>query len=48
MGLIGLMDPPRAEAKQAIVEFQEAGIVVKMITGEPVTIKRPLPRSRRN
>ena len=34
LGLIGLMDPPRAEAKQAIVECKAAGIVVKMITGD--------------
>ena len=34
MGLIGLMDPPRPEAMQAIAECREAGIVVKMITGD--------------
>ncbi len=33
-GLIGLMDPPRAEARQAIAECQRAGIEVKMITGD--------------
>jgi Ca2+-transporting ATPase len=37
LGLIGLMDPPRAEAKQAIVECKAAGIVVKMITGDHQT-----------
>ena len=36
-GLIGLMDPPRAEAKQAIAECQQAGIAVKMITGDHQT-----------
>ncbi len=37
LGLIGLMDPPRAEAKQAIAECQNAGIAVKMITGDHQT-----------
>jgi P-type Ca2+ transporter type 2C len=37
MGLIGLMDPPRPEAKQAIAECQQAGIAVKMITGDHQT-----------
>lgn len=34
VGLIGLMDPPRAEARQAIAECKAAGIAVKMITGD--------------
>ncbi len=34
VGLAGLMDPPRAEAKQAIAECRHAGIQVKMITGD--------------
>jgi len=34
VGLIGLMDPPRAEAKVAIAECRAAGISVKMITGD--------------
>ena len=34
IGLAGLMDPPRAEAKQAIAHCKEAGIQVKMITGD--------------
>jgi Ca2+-transporting ATPase len=37
VGLIGLMDPPRAEARQAITECRQAGIVVKMITGDHQT-----------
>ena len=38
VGLIGLMDPPRAEAKVAIAECRAAGISVKMITGDhPLT-----------
>ncbi|MGB8400419.1 cation-translocating P-type ATPase [Bradyrhizobium sp.] len=34
VGLIGLMDPPRPEAKQAIDQARSAGIAVKMITGD--------------
>ena len=34
LGLAGLMDPPRAEAKQAIAQCRQAGIQVKMITGD--------------
>lgn len=34
LGLAGLMDPPRAEAKAAIALCVEAGIQVKMITGD--------------
>jgi Ca2+-transporting ATPase len=34
VALIGLMDPPRAEACEAIKLCQQAGIAVKMITGD--------------
>ncbi|WP_131764224.1 cation-translocating P-type ATPase [Legionella drozanskii] len=34
LGLIGLQDPPRPEAKQAIAQCNAAGIAVKMITGD--------------
>ncbi len=37
IGLVGLMDPPRPEAKQAIAECGQAGIAVKMITGDHQT-----------
>ncbi|MDP2098156.1 MAG: calcium-translocating P-type ATPase, PMCA-type [Methylobacter sp.] len=34
IALVGLMDPPRAEAREAIKLCQQAGIAVKMITGD--------------
>lgn len=34
LGLQGMMDPPRAEARQAIADCARAGIGVKMITGD--------------
>jgi Ca2+-transporting ATPase len=34
LGLVGLIDPPRPEAKQAIQVCRQAGVDVKMITGD--------------
>ncbi|MBT60362.1 MAG: ATPase [Euryarchaeota archaeon] len=34
LGLVGIMDPPRSEVKEAIDICQRAGIRVKMITGD--------------
>ena len=35
--LVGMVDPPRAESKQAVVEAQAANIRVRMVTGDDVT-----------
>ena len=34
LGLVGILDPPRSEAIEAIAECRRAGIGVKMITGD--------------
>ena len=34
LAMVGIVDPPRAEAKAAIAECREAGIRVRMITGD--------------
>lgn len=34
LGLVGMMDPPRPEAQQAVQDCYNAGIQVKMITGD--------------
>ena len=37
LAMVGIVDPPRAEARDAIAECKSAGIRVRMITGDHVT-----------
>ncbi|MCU1457893.1 MAG: calcium-translocating P-type ATPase, PMCA-type [Actinomycetia bacterium] len=42
LGLVGLVDPPRAEVADAVAEAHRAGITVKMVTGDHVDTARAI------
>ncbi len=44
LGLVGLLDPPRPEARQAIALCRRAGISVKMITGDHASTASSIAR----
>ncbi|MGY6652452.1 cation-translocating P-type ATPase [Amycolatopsis sp. TRM77291] len=45
IGLIGLLDPPRPEARTAVAECHAAGIDVKMITGDHLATATSIARA---
>ena len=45
LGLIGFLDPPRVEVKQAIADCRQAGIRVVMVTGDHAVTARKIAES---
>lgn len=47
LGLVGMIDPPRAEAAVSIAKAREAGIRVVMLTGDQINTARAIARELR-
>ncbi|MDW8245253.1 MAG: HAD-IC family P-type ATPase [Sandaracinaceae bacterium] len=45
IGLVGMIDPPRPRAREAVIRCQEAGIMVKMITGDHASTAKAIAKA---